>query len=184
MKTKAKEINLELFSEWFYYDETSPSCLRWKKSKYTRGTKGKLLVEKDAVAGSLRKSTKKGNYWRWSLDLNGKRYHVHRVVWVLLKGSIDPCMEINHLDCDATNNKIDNLEVCTKQQNNRRKTIHIEEDFGFRFRKNGSLYFVWHDSEGTYRTQFFSVRKYGSPEAALDAAEKTRKEVLRKHYFV
>ena len=48
--------------------------------------------------------------------LNGKRYMAHRVVWLLAKGHDAP-MEIDHIDGDKKNNKIENLRLCTRSQN-------------------------------------------------------------------
>ena len=52
---------------------------------------------------------------------DGKRCYkaVHRLVAFAFLGDCTN-MEINHIDCDKTNNRVDNLEICTQSQN----TIH------------------------------------------------------------
>lgn len=99
------------FEDYFYYDETSPSCLRWK---IQRGTRVKQ--------GQAQGSTSKGNRY-YQVGLFGKYYKVHRIIWTIVYG--DPGQqEIDHRDRDSTNNKIGNLRLATKGQNmaNRKMT--------------------------------------------------------------
>jgi len=42
----------------------------------------------------------------------------HRVIWEAAHGPItDPLLEINHISGDKTDNRVDNLELVTRQQN-------------------------------------------------------------------
>ena len=51
---------------------------------------------------------------------NGKQitYFVHRLVWSAFHGEIPEGYEINHKDEDKTNNRLDNLELVTRKENN------------------------------------------------------------------
>lgn len=54
-------------------------------------------------------------YWR--LGLNGKRYLIHRLIWIYHYDSIPDDKEIDHCDTDKGNNKIENLRLVSKSQN-------------------------------------------------------------------
>jgi hypothetical protein len=68
----------------------------------------KLL--KPVKAGSERK------YLRVSLGRANPMY-IHRLVYLTFMGDIPKGLEINHLDGDTTNNRVDNLEVVTPAEN-------------------------------------------------------------------
>lgn len=48
---------------------------------------------------------------------NGKTYAVHRVIWELFNGKIPDGMHIDHIDGNASNNRIENLRLATPSQN-------------------------------------------------------------------
>lgn len=54
-----------------------------------------------------------------SLFRNGKskNYLTHRLVWFFHNGKIPEGMEIDHIDLDRSNNKIENLRLVTHAQN-------------------------------------------------------------------
>jgi len=56
------------------------------------------------------------------LGFRGKQYLSHRVAWLLYYRSW-PSGFIDHKDGNRSNNKIDNLRLCTKSQNNRNRMI-------------------------------------------------------------
>lgn len=49
-----------------------------------------------------------------------KRIHLktHRIILTCFKLNPDNLPEVNHIDCDPTNNRLDNLEWCTSEYNN------------------------------------------------------------------
>lgn len=49
---------------------------------------------------------------------NNKEYRAHRIIWELFNGPIPEGMLIDHKDGDKFNNRIDNLRLATRQQNN------------------------------------------------------------------
>lgn len=69
----------------------------------------------------LRDADNKGYRRVLLMSNDGRRCYlsVHRLVAAAFLGDCTG-MEINHIDCDKTNNCVDNLEICTQSQN----TIH------------------------------------------------------------
>ena len=91
----------KLFNENFLYDERSPSGLRWKNGR----RKGK-------PAGSCRCDD---GYWKVCLQC--KQYKVHQVVWILHGHAIPESLEIDHIDRNPSNNRIENLRLLTCSEN-------------------------------------------------------------------
>lgn len=61
----------------------------------------------------------RGGYHQVGLVKDGKRkfYRVHRLVWMGFNGPIPDNMEVNHMDQDVTNNRLDNLNLLTRTDN-------------------------------------------------------------------
>lgn len=108
------------WSDMLYYDETSPTCLRWKVANLARNPASRRLPGDQA--GSLRKVG--GKLVHGQIKIRQKSYAIHRVVWCLVNGSIPAGFVINHIDCDPTNNVISNLELCTMSGNANKKKCH------------------------------------------------------------
>lgn len=89
----------------FAVDTESPSGLTWKRALSQR-------VKIGACAGTL------GKDGYWSVQLKGKKYAVHRIIWSLTNGAIPAGHCIDHIDGDRSNNNILNLRLATRAQNN------------------------------------------------------------------
>lgn len=96
--------NKELFSN-ITYDETSSTYLRCNK---TGRECGSLETSKN--------SPKSARLW-----INKKRYLIHRVIWVLKYGGIDPNLDIDHIDGNPWNNNIKNIRLVEKRLNQRNR---------------------------------------------------------------
>lgn len=94
---KYKDIDYNVVSKKVYYDETSPSFLRW--------------LHNDTIAGGL---DTKGYY---IVCINNSSYRVHRVIWVLFHKVIDSNLVIDHDDRNPANNNIINLILTTQSRN-------------------------------------------------------------------
>lgn len=49
--------------------------------------------------------------------MRGKEFKVHQAVWVWFNGIVPDGFEIDHIDNNKLNNRIDNLQLLTPQQN-------------------------------------------------------------------
>ena len=160
-------------SEYVYYDETSPTGLRWKKT-----TSNKSI--KDQIAGSFNRN-------RVEIMIDGGRYFGHRVVMKLHgKDNID--LTVNHKDCNSSNNDINNLELITQRENNNKKYTHVYDkpisrntsgkskiSETFRLNRSGRITYYsicqWVDSNGKSKSKTFSYLRYGILEAFQKACE-------------
>lgn len=75
----------------------------------TRKNKGRILKPGLAGQGYAFVSLSRYNV--------GKSDYIHRIIWRTFKGPIPVDWEINHIDCDRTNNHLKNLEVGSRQHN-------------------------------------------------------------------
>ena len=85
------------------YDETSPSRLRYVASRF------KSRV--GAPAGAL---NSKGYYDLRSAPTGCNSRMAHAVVWELHNGGIPEGLEVDHIDGDPSNNRIENLRLATR----------------------------------------------------------------------
>lgn len=146
------------WNDWFYYDETSPSCLRWKVSR------GSNKVRAGDVAGGCISST--GYY---QCILQGKNYKCHRIIYEMFNNiSLKPNEQIDHINRQKTDNRIENLRVVTHSENMRNAKMSKNNSSGMtgvceNIKGEGYSYFVarWYDSNGKLRGKHFSIAKLG-----------------------
>lgn len=165
----------------FYYDESSPSCIRWKND-VCAGRHGKIIIaKKDSMAGCL------DSQGYFTVSVSGVPYKVHRVVWVLHNGcNIPENLVVNHIDCNRSNNKISNLELTTITENNRKRKYHVSSSVcisntsgenGIRFNPKDKCWIAsWYENSVRKYRAFSSV-KYGD-NVALSLAKEWRESCL------
>ena len=93
-----------ILSEYFSYDPTSPSFLRWKINV------GRRIKTGDPVGGL-------SSYGYYRTKLNGNEIAAHRIVWQLHNGEIPKHMQIDHIDGRRVNNDISNLRSASISEN-------------------------------------------------------------------
>jgi hypothetical protein len=171
------------YNEWFYYDESSPSKVRWKIKREIFKPYYRLLNNIGDVAG---KQDKKGY---WVIDSRGlvgasikSKMMCHRVVCDLLELGDLTGNDVDHIDGDPSNNSPSNLKVCSRSENcrNRRKlegkigqgvSVCIKKHPPPHDYKTTKYYLArYTDSNGVRRNKHFSVVKYGE-ELALQMAK-------------
>jgi hypothetical protein len=100
---KSKITQSRLFQILIYNNETGKFRWRVKASPIC-----KLGVDIENIS--------REGYYRITID--GKTYMQHRLAWLYVYGVI-PLEDIDHIDCDKTNNKINNLRLASCTQNAR-----------------------------------------------------------------
>jgi hypothetical protein len=104
------------FNYYFYYED---GCLYWKNPQSNRNKKGQLAGYKGA-RGYLR------------VKVGSKHYQLHRVIFSMLKGEIPQGMQVDHIDRNKLNNRIENLRLATNQQNNYNRGARKDSLSGFK----------------------------------------------------
>jgi len=78
--------------------------------------------------------------------INQKYYFEHRIIWEIIMGEIPNGFYIDHIDGDRSNNNIENLRLCTTQQNAYNRGMQANNKSGF---KGVS----WHKQKGKWVAQ-------------------------------
>lgn len=162
--------------ELVYYSPDSPSGLRWKLDRFSSK---RLRAAQDSVAGSRKL---RGH---WQVKLNGKLLLTHRVVWELVNGPLQDGEQIDHIDQDPTNNKVENLRKVSHTLNMRNRPKLRTNSSGttgvHSCDVRGNAYWVaqWNDLTGKRRNAWYSVTKLGSNTAFERACERRSFELAR-----
>lgn len=92
----------------FDYD-ASTGLLRWRENGARRASWNTRFCGK--IAGC------KTTIGYWQIYINNAPQYAHRIIWVMHKGDIPDGMMIDHANGRTTDNRIENLRLCTKAQN-------------------------------------------------------------------
>lgn len=76
-----------------------------------------LLI--NAKTGHIYCNTDRDGYIR--VRVSGREFRAHRLIWEMHYGTIPDGMLVDHIDGDPYNNRIENLRLATRQQNNMNK---------------------------------------------------------------
>lgn len=190
-KTSRTKTDLLNVANLFYYDETSPSFLRWKIEIRSGKDNNRIMAYPGAVAGG--KPNQEGYF---VVRYNNSLYKCHRIIWTIFHGEIQDSLFVNHKDCNRQNNNILNLELVTQAENNRKASPFVlgkcrnDNTSGVngvmlvnRLYK-GEVLKYW---EATFKTasskptKSFSINKYGYDEAYRLAYE-WRKQMEELYY--
>jgi hypothetical protein len=160
------------YNDYFYYDESSYSCLRWKIDH------NKSLM-RDCVGWK-----NKGGYWKVSLNIPKSQTSVHRII-ILMDNHIPSNYIVDHLDGNPSNNLKTNLRVCTPSDNMKNKRVYknnISGISGVYLDNNlkGNCYWVvqWVDTEGKRRRKKFVITE---PSLSEEVKQKAINERIKIH---
>ena len=111
-------MDREILAEFVEYDPTSPSGLRWKKPR-------RPSMRAGDVAGSI-----DGTRKYWSVKVVDKPILCHRAIWVLFNKEVPDGMQIDHIDGDKLNNRIENLRLASASNNSMNTKLRKDNKAG------------------------------------------------------
>jgi hypothetical protein len=159
------------YSHYVYYDETSPSCLRWKVDVMV----GKYYKIYRCRAGDVVGTANGKGYYL--TRINYKNLSCHRIVYEIKYGvKLSDSDFIDHIDGNNQNNKYQNLRAVSKAINSRNCRISRNNSTGitgvfFKMNAVGNTYAVanWMVNNKVCN-KYFSVDKLGIMVAFKEAA--------------
>lgn len=156
----------EDFTSFVYYDETSPSGLRWKVDRYA----GKNYNRKVAVCGDIAGSLQKSGYYL--VPINLVNFRAHRLIYKMHNHDFDERLDIDHIDRDSQNNRIENLRAVSPRVNSRNLNISSNNRSGvtgvrFEIKLKTFQYYTAELKVVGHKklSKSFSISKYGEEEA-------------------
>lgn len=131
--------------ECFTYNKCT-GIVRWKnrpihhfKSSHAMNAWNARYAGK--ISGKISESKKNKTYSH--VSINKKRYYLHRVIYAMVTGSIDPNMEIDHINGNGIDNRWSNLRLVHQRINARNHKIPSHNTSGIcgvRFEEDRGLW--------------------------------------------
>lgn len=97
---------MSIIPEYFAYDELAPFLLVNLKNRGTKAKAGEF------THGSM------CSHGYYVTGLNKKSIRLHRIIWELNFGEIPYGYEIDHINMDRSDNRISNLRLASRTENN------------------------------------------------------------------
>ena len=123
--------------EWKKYMKYEDGKLFWNDlsefDEISNLTKGKCKIGKRCGSLYLNKDRKTG-YRKIGITINGKFYYYkeHRIVWEMFNGEIPKGLQIDHINGDGSDNRIENLRLSTPSQNSTNRVRKCKKTSNFR----------------------------------------------------
>ena len=127
--SQTSHCSIEFLQECFHLCKETGS-LTWKTRPANH-----FKTKRDCNAWNTLNAGKKAGVQKQSgrieLTIKNRKYRAHRVVWALSNGYW-PGMEIDHKDCDPSNNTPANLRPASRLQNQRNRKLSTKNTSGFK----------------------------------------------------
>jgi hypothetical protein len=101
----------DILHQLFRYDEAT-GILYWKRRDGRSAWNSRYA---NKAAGAIKRK-RDGRPVGMCVEINGQPFHVHRLIWAIVHGSLSQDLEVDHRDCNPLNNKIGNLRLANNQQ--------------------------------------------------------------------
>jgi len=115
-RAKDAPLQAERLRELLHYDPDT-GIFAWRV--------GRQGILKDSIAGNLRRDG------RIMIGIDRHRHFAHRLAWLYMKGEF-PDTDLDHKDCDPTNNRFANLREASHAQNQRNQPTPRHNTSGFK----------------------------------------------------
>lgn len=132
-KPMARPISLSQAELCAVFDyEPDSGLLRWKAKSLLGGSsdvhaKSWNSARAGAVAGTKKLSPGK-EYTQ--VSVKGRLYRAHRLIWVMVHGSIDETLVIDHINGDGRDNRLANLRLVEHAENQKNITMRRDNRTG------------------------------------------------------
>lgn len=160
----------EYLKECFDYDSETGN-LTWKERplhhfKNKNTMKSMNTKHSGFIAGSI----SNGRYL--SVIINLKSYRNHRIIWKLVYGA-DPFEQIDHIDGNKFNNKINNLREATNSENQHNEGLRKTNTSGFKGVSFDKWFGLWVAHIGLNNKQI-KLGRFKNKEDAIEAVISAR----------
>lgn len=121
------EISSEILLNLFNYKDGNIYWKQWKKGR-----------RRNLIAGTI------NNNGYLKITIDGKQMYAHRIVWIMHNGNIDDGYEIDHINHNRSENRIENLRIVTRSENAKNLSMAANNKTGFTdvfFNKKRNKYF-------------------------------------------
>ena len=159
MQNKEDKLKKEFTSQLEY--DSKKGKLYWKIS---RG-----LAKKGDEVGYVRKEGYRCIVFRC------KPYRVHRIIWLLEKGYI-PKKQLDHINHDKDDNRIENLREVTHQENGKNQKLSIRNRSGFNGVSFDTTNKRWVASIG-HNNKVLFLGRFDTIKEAVDVVSIKKKEL-------
>ncbi len=131
MKAHKIEVSQNELNELFTYKDG-----KLFNKTYRRGSTGA-----GKQVGGIQTTGRTGQYKRkyQRLTINGKTYRANRIIWVMFNGEIPEGLQVDHINGDTLDDRIENLRLVTQQENN--------------FNETRAKGYSWHKTSNKWRAQ-------------------------------
>ena len=147
---KRNDLDVDLLKEYFMYDDGK---LIWIK---------RPSINSRQKIGDRAGSLKKLDGYR-NLELKGKYYREHRIIWTILKGQIPEGFDIDHINGIRDDNHIENMRLVSHRQNIQNLSCHREgKILGVHYNKEENFY----TSHITYQKKSLYLGCFSNEESA------------------
>lgn len=163
-------------SAQFTYDAATGELI-WNPRDVSEFGGGKYPAEREAARWNARYAGKPAGTAHPSGYRKVKGQYAHRVVWEMLNGAIPDGMQLDHINGDRADNRIENLRLASAKENARNK----------RSRKGSSSQFLgvsWITSKRKWVAQIqhnSQVKALGAFECEADAARAYNDAAAREY---
>lgn len=116
----------------------------------------------------------------WNITIFDKQYFAHRLAWIYVNGDIDDGLQIDHINRDRKDNRIENLRLATPSQNKRNSKKRNDNTTGYigvSFHKGTQRY----TSRIVYNKKRHTLGYFATPEEAYDAYCKASKQYHKEY---